>query len=111
MIDYVLNFQFNSLLGVYLYWLPLALCVIGYTARTWLEYRKELRRREDCVKINYSYFPDLTVGVILGRVFCAVTPGFNILALVFSVGGPMLASVFEFFGSLFRIPLVRPYRK
>jgi hypothetical protein len=111
MIDYVLNFQFNSLLAVYLYWLPLALCVIGYTARTWLEYREELRRREECVKTNYSYFPNLTLGVIVGRIFSAVAPGFNILALVFSVGGPMLSSVFGFFGSVLRVPLVRPYQK
>ena len=111
MIDYVLTFEFNSLLGLLLYWVPLVLCVIGYSAKTWRDYREELTRRADCVKTNYSYFPNLTLGVVLGRVFSSVVPGFNILALVFSVGGPMLTSVFRFFGSVLRIPLVQPHNR
>ena len=110
MIEYVLTFQFNSLLGFLLYWVPLVLCFIGYAVRTWIDYYDEVARRADCVKTNYSYFPNLTLGVLIRRLFSTVVPGFNILALIFSVGGPMLSSIFEFFGSVLRIPLVRPHK-
>ncbi len=109
MIDYVLSFQFNSLLGLLLYWVPLVLCLIGYTARTWNDYKHEIVRREQCVKDRYSYFPNLTVGVVLSRIFSSVVPGFNIMALVFSISGPMLASIWEFFSAVFSMPLVRPH--
>jgi len=31
MIDWIMSFKFNSLLGVLLYWVPLSLCIYGYT--------------------------------------------------------------------------------
>lgn len=112
MIDFVLNFQFNTLLAVYLYWLPLAVCLVGYTVRTVKHYRKEVARREDYIRSNYHCFDTtLTLGVVVGRLFCAVVPGLNILAMIFSVGGPMLRDIFEFFSDLLNIPLVRPLKK
>jgi hypothetical protein len=109
MIDYVLTFQLNSVLGLLLYWLPLVLCVIGYTVRTWKDYNYELERREQSVKDRYTYYPNLTLGVVVGRIFSSVVPVFNILALVFSIGGPMLRSIAEFVHTVFSMPLVRPH--
>jgi hypothetical protein len=44
-IDSVLNFQFNSLLGVLLYWSPLAFCVVMYTVRTAKNHQRDAENR------------------------------------------------------------------
>ena len=85
--------------------------MLGYTVRTVKNYRHEIARRQECVQGNYTYFPKLTLGVVVGRAFCAAMPGVNLVALVFSVAGPMLQDIFRFFGALLDIPLVRPHQK
>lgn len=111
MIDYVLNFKFNTLLALYLYWIPLALCLIGYSVRSINNYRNELARRDECIRTGYGYFPTLTLGTLVGRVFCSVIPGLNLVSLVFSVGGPMLSEICRFFSDILNIPLVHPHNK
>ena len=103
-VDFLMQLDFTSYMGIGLYWIPAVLCLIAYTVRSWKEYQKDLKSRE---KSGY-YRPTLTIGSILAKLFASLMPGLNILSLVFHVGAGMISTVGEFFSKLLDIPLVRP---
>lgn len=92
----------NLWLSIGLYYAPAALCLYGYTVKTWQDYRRE---RERSVKPYYS--PDLTVGTIIGRAFLCVTPVANLIAAIFDVAPDVFSSFFRFLGRVFDQPIVR----
>ena len=106
MIDWILDFRFNTPLAVLLYWLPLAICVVGYTLRTARDYRKDSADRDS----EKYYFPTLTLGTIIGRAIVSLIPVANLWAASFDVGYDMLRGFFSWIGRLFDQPLV-PKRK
>lgn len=93
--------QLNSTLGIFLYWIPAILCLIGFTLRSIVEYRQDVGE-----SVHSYYRPQLTVGLLVLRVVASVLPGWNLLVLLFNVGYDMLAGVLRFFGELLNIPLV-----
>ena len=97
-INWINAYQFNDLLALYTYWVPLAVCIIVYVCRCAREYRQDVK---DCATLYYT--PKLTVGIIIWRVILAVLPGINIFALVFDCAG----AVFHWIGRVFDMPLVR----
>lgn len=106
MIDWILNFQFNGLLGIILFWLPLSLCCYGYTVKTWLEYQSDVKNRDGID----TYYPDLTIGVIIGRALVSIIPIANLWAAVFDVAPKVFNQFFKLIGRVFNQPLV-PKRK
>ena len=112
MIDFVLDFQFNTWLAVGLYWIPLFLCLVGYSVRTWKDYQKDI----DKITVakhsisQYSVEGSLTVGSIIGRVIGSVTPGLNLICLIFSIGYGMLCSIGELLADFFSISIAGSYK-
>jgi len=63
------------------YWVPMTICLIGYTFRTVLDCMRDVDCRE-----RYSppiYEPSITVGTVVKRVIVSATPGFNWLIAIF----------------------------
>lgn len=98
MIDYVKSYEFMSTLALFTYWIPAAICLGVYFFRTIGLYKSDLAQCEE----KY-YRPELTVGLIIWMLVCALTPAVNLLALVFDCA----ASVFKWVGKTFDMPLVR----
>lgn len=105
MMDFVINFKFNSLLGIILYWIPLSLCAFGYTMRTGFNYQKDLDKRSE----SY-YVPTDTIGTLIGRAIICLLPIANLWAALFDVAPMLFGRFFTFFDKLLNQPLV-PRRK
>ncbi len=97
MIEYVKSFEFNSLLALFVYWIPTAICVAVYLFRSIGLYKRDLKK---CDEKYYS--PQLTIGLIIGYTILAITPCVNLFAMVFDC----LGSVFKWLGRFMDIPLV-----
>lgn len=91
----------NSWLAALLYWLPMTLCVIGYTLRTWSNYREDIAARGDDF-----YIPTDTVGTLIGRGVASVVPVANLLAAVFAVAPQLFGRFFRTISRVFNQPLV-----
>lgn len=112
MIDWILAFEFNGALGIFLYWLPAALCAYGYATRTYLNYRKDVEDRSKAERGECSYYvPTDTLGDLIGRVFATVVPAFNLVAATFDVAPEVLWRFFRWFGKVFDQPLVPKRQK
>lgn len=98
------QFTFTGQMGFWTYWLPLILCAIGYTGRTWV-HANELRNPSD--KWSYKYSNPITVGTIIGRILLTVTPCVNVIALVFGLSYDMLGSIFKWVGTVLEFELVK----
>lgn len=93
-------------LGLLLYWLPLAVCLIGYVVRTWRNYQKDITARAT----DSIYIPTDTIGTLIGRGLVTILPVTNLLAACFDLAPKMLGRFFEWIGRVFDQPLV-PRRK
>lgn len=102
MLNYIICFKFNSLLGILLYWTPLAFCVVGYTVRTARNYVNDKRMRE---KVQV-YFPTDTIGTLVGRAVVSGVPIANLWAALFDVAPELFSKLFSWIGKVFNIPLV-----
>ncbi|MES9901113.1 MAG: hypothetical protein ABW168_00355 [Sedimenticola sp.] len=102
MFNWILDFEFNSVLGIILYWVPLSLCVYGYTIRTWFNYQKDTKGRED----DNFYSPTDTVGTLIGRGIATLMPVANLWAATFDVAPEVFRRLFSFLGKVFDQPLV-----
>lgn len=98
MLEFITSYQFNSLLAIYTYWVPLLICLIVYAFQFVHYYKLDVHNSKE----KY-YNPKLTVGSIVGHLFVAVCPGLNIFAAVFDCLGPL----FSFFEKVFNKPLVK----
>lgn len=102
MIDYVLNFQWNGLIAILLYWVPLSLCVAGYTVRTAQNYMADKVKREEAT----FYTPTDRLGTLIGRGFVSICPVANIWAAMFDLAPKFLGRFFEGLERAFNMPLV-----
>jgi hypothetical protein len=91
-----------TLLALYTYWIPLAVCSVVYVVRCARLYRADVKASKE----EY-YVPRLTVGYILCHVIITILPGVNIFAMVLDCA----ASVFEWLGDVMDVPLVRKRNK
>lgn len=110
MIDYILAIEYNSTIVLVAYWLPLLVCLVGYLCKTWKQYREEVARSIECQQRNIGYITNLTIGVIVSRVFATILPGLNVIAVAFDIGWPMLYTVVRFITNILDIPLVKPHK-
>jgi|GEM_PF-3108499 len=93
------SFEFNSLLAVFLYWLPLTICTICYSGRCVRGWKLDT---QNCTEKYYN--PQLTIGAVLGRSVAAILPVWNLLAAVFDCG----YSIVRWIDGAFTFALVRP---
>lgn len=98
------GFAFTGEIGMYTYWLPLVLCAVGYSVRTF--------KQIQLLKVYHldkhaRYVEDLTIGTVLWRVILTVTPIVNVFALSFSLLSDMLSTVSNWLGSILDFKLVQ----
>ena len=103
MIDWILNFEFNSQLGLLLYWVPMGLAFYGTGSVVISAYRKDIRDRINYEAGNNSYYsPLLKLGDIIGNVLLSICPVINIWVAITTAFPAFL----KLCGKVFDIPLV-----
>lgn len=111
MIETLQGFEFTSLMGLVLYWVPMIVCLVVYAVRTWENYQKDVAAREEAENSDKKWYnPTDTVGTLIGRFVASVCPFVNVLAAIFDTGPKMLRRIFSVFEDVFDKPLV-PKRK
>lgn len=106
----LLAFNLTNLLGLYLYWFPVGICLVGYTVRTVLLVKEDLKKRREAALPGGCYIPGVTVGSILGMVLISWIPLVNLLAAAFDLTPKFVPKLCDWFRDLLDIPLV-PRRK
>lgn len=101
MIDWVLKYWANVWIAVGLYWLPLAVCAVGYVVRTWKNFRDDRAKRTE----KY-YTPTDTIGTLIGRGIISVVPVANLCAAAFDLAPDMLSGFINRLAKIFNQPLV-----
>lgn len=103
---------FNSVLGICIYWLPLLLCLIGYTIRTARNLQQDKKDRSAVEKGENTstgssfYRPTDTLGDLIGRALISFIPIANFWAAVFDISPQLFCKVFEWIAKTFSQPLV-----
>lgn len=103
MIDYIMNFEWNSWIGILLYWVPLGFCAFGYTLRTAQNYMKDKADRDAESGI---YIPTDTLGTLIGRAVVTAIPVANLWAAMFDLAPQIFSRLFKILGEIFDQPLV-----
>jgi len=98
MVDYILNFELNSLLGVALYWTPFIVCTTVYAFRFVRFYREDLS-----ASTEKFYRPQLTIGQVVAWLLISITPIVNLLWMIFDCSG----SVIRWLSDVLDMPLVK----
>lgn len=98
MLDYIKSFEFTSAIALFVYWIPMTICLGVYFVTAINLYRKDVAARDE----GKYYSPKLTIGWIVWHLLAAITPAANLIALVFDCMG----DVFRWFGNFLDIPLV-----
>lgn len=116
MIDHLQNWMLNlgltSWIGFFLYWLPMSICVCGYTALTWVNYQSDIAERDRVSKNQeagggeYYYYPTDTVGDLVIRVLFSVIPIVNIIAACLDVAPNLFATMFKWVKTRLTHPIV-----
>lgn len=104
--------NYNSILGILLYWVPLSLCVFGYTIRTARNYMEDTTNRAAVVKAGSGYYhPTDTLGTLIGRGIASIFPVVNIWCALFDIAPLLFQKMFRWFGRVFNQPLVPAPKK
>ena len=120
LIDWILLNWMTGWFGFLLYWIPMAVCVVGYTIRTFENYQKDIEERgkyiryldiknnaKDIERITTVYYsPTDTIGSLIGRALVSVTPFANAWAAIFDVSPKMFCRILSYIEELFNQPLV-----
>lgn len=97
----------NGWIALLLYWLPLVLCVYGYTVRSALKVRKDRAAREKAATQEHGlYLPSITLGTLAGYAATTVVPVANLFAAIFDVAPAMFRSFFDWCARVLDFPLV-----
>lgn len=111
-VDMVLNLEWNGWIAFMLYWLPLGFNAYGYTVRTAINYRADLKaRNESRQDAKKWYVPTDTLGALIGRGLATTLPGVNLLAAVFDLAPEVFGRFFSWIGKVFDQPLVPKDKK
>lgn len=101
----------NSWIAALLYWLPMALCAYGYTARTSRQIAKDRASRAKAASDERGfYLPSITVGSLVGYAALTVAPIANLFAAIFDVAPDVFHGFIRLCDRVFNVPLV-PDRK
>lgn len=128
MVNTILNFEWTGLMGLLLYWLPLAVCSVGYIVRTWRNVQKDLAQRAayetwraanpEPARVDSTewskwytgrvptYSPTDTIGTLIGRGLASVIPVCNLLCAACDILPKALSGFFKTIGAIFDQPLV-----
>ncbi|MBN8263024.1 MAG: hypothetical protein J0M21_00035 [Xanthomonadales bacterium] len=100
----------NGLLALFLFWLPLLLCLYGYTVRSVREFANDRAARANAElptsQSNGYYQPSITVGTLLARLAASVVPIVNLVAAIFDVAPEVFGQFFNWASKALDIPLV-----
>ncbi len=96
--NYAMSYEFISMIALFTYWIPLAICSFVYFFRFIQAYKDDLANCEE-----EFYQPTLTIGAIVWYISITIIPGINIFATVFDCG----SSIFKWLGKTLSFPLVR----
>jgi amino acid permease len=88
--------------GLVLYWLPFLICLFGYSHKTFVNYQKDLKDRNEA---KY-YSPTDTVGAVIGRLIVSICPVINLWCAMFDVSPKLLANFITHLEIIFNTPLV-----
>lgn len=129
-ISYLLTNWMTGWMGMLLYWLPLSICVVGYTIRTFENYQKDVAERDKYTRYldlkamksedgrtvdaraTCYYSPTDTIGTLIGRALISLLPVGNLWAAMFDVSPRLFKKFFDFIEKVFDMPLVpRPTEK
>jgi len=100
--NFLIGFQFSSPVALWLYWIPLAICLVGYI---W-DFVKDYQR--DLGEYQKSYYDaHLTLGSILGRLLVSFIPLINIGIVMFYHGWMLVKRIFDSLSLLLNQPIVR----
>lgn len=108
MIDSILGFEFNSTLGVILYWIPLSFCVYGYSVRSFVNYQADvigIRKKE--LGEHSHYAQQETIGSLIGRGLVTFIPVVNIWGAIFDLAPETFGRFINLMSRVFNQPLVR----
>jgi len=106
-IDSISMFYSSVYFGIILYWIPLLFCFIGYSHRTYINYKNDLRDRELFEKEESRYYkPTDTIGSLVGRGIATVVPVLNLFSALFDVGPMIFDKLFKWISNVFDTPLV-----
>lgn len=119
MIEWIIKFSeatmtFNSFFGIILYWVPLTLCVFGYTLRTARNIQVDRAARAQCERQQLNFYtPTDKLGDLIGRAVVSIVPLANLWAGLFDVSPVLFRRFFHWVGMAFNTPLVpkRPISK
>lgn len=108
LISLITNVELNSMLAVYLYWVPAIYCLVFYFVRTVMNYRKDKLQHEKYLSepSRYYYSPSETVGGILLRVLASIFPVINLWCALFDLTPEVFSRVIKYFSNFLDIPLV-----
>ncbi len=112
MIDLVVGFAvatgtFNSIFGICLYWLPMVICIVGYTIRTARNIQKDKRERIQHEKNEIGYYsPTDTIGDLIGRSLVSIIPIANLWSALFDISPMLFDRLFKWVSCTFNQPLV-----
>jgi len=91
-----------------LYWLPLMISGVGYTIKTIKQTKKDAANRD---KDPEHYYPTVTLGTILGRLFLVTCPVVNFFNALFFHVFQIASQVVDFLAEVFNQPLVPKHKK
>lgn len=100
--NYIINFQFNSLLGVCLYWIPVGLALLSGFVKCARDYMRDVESRD---KDSY-YSPRLTLGQIVWRFLVSFIPVVNMWVATFNAIPYLFQRFCNLCESVFNIPIV-----
>jgi len=110
MIDWITeaaNWYMTGLMGVILYWVPVAICLWGYTLRNIEEVREDKKKRQEYLDHQRSYYnPSVTTGTLLGRYIVSFVPVLNLGICAFDLLWEILEGFFIRIAAIFNRPLV-----
>lgn len=130
MIDWVMSFWGNTYIAILCYWMPMAVCFVGYTIRTNENLRNDLKNRHlyeywlesktQVIKgalsqeafdnrfpgVYYHYSPTDKYGSLIGRGLLTFIPVVNIFASIFDVSPKLFRSLINWIAEIFDTPLV-----
>jgi hypothetical protein len=94
-------------LSIVLYWSPLVMCAIGYTARTARNYMKDKQKRQEVKSSGTGYYsPTDTIGTLIGRGISTICPAVNLWCAAFDIFPSMIGPISVWISNTFNQPLV-----
>lgn len=102
-----MGFDFTSMMGVWLYWVPMLVCLVGEALAIITLARRDVKHRSEG-EYTYSpqYRPQLTVGRIIWLMILTFTPVVNIGRALFLHASGIVEKIYNFLHGFLSIPII-----